>query len=237
VPLTKTRPIPVSLSDLLLLLILTLLAVKVAVPIILLVAGADASPLLLSVVAIVVQSGILFTLIATMVVGRRGVAWPELGFVPLPRGWFSKSLLAALLALPLVGLVNLAVQATLGEPLKNPQLEALAPQGFSWFGLLSMLVLVGAVVPLVEEIAFRGLLYGWLRDRFQPLPAIAINAVLFAVMHGIPALIPALIVVGALLAFVYEKSGSIWAAILVHGAFNSAMTVGLYFALSQGAAL
>ena len=45
---------------------------------------------------------------------------------------------------------------------------------------------------------------------------------------------PALIVVGAILALVYEKSGSLWVAVLVHGLFNSAGVLAVYGAIAKG---
>jgi membrane protease YdiL (CAAX protease family) len=234
VALPKGRPLPLSGSDLLLLLILSLLTVRVLIPLLGLLFGAGANPLLVSMLAIIVQSLVLSGFVLWFVVRRRGVSWAELGFVPLPSGWIPKAILLAILALPLVGLMNVAVQFMVGEPLENPQLKALAPLGFSWFAMLSMLFLAAVVVPVVEEIVFRGVFYAWLRDRLAIAPALAINAVVFAAVHGIPALIPALAVVGVLLAWAYERSGSIWASIVLHGAFNGIMTIGLYLALAQG---
>ena len=38
----------------------------------------------------------------------------------------------------------------LGETVENPQMQALAPEGFSWASLAVMLALVGVLVPFVE---------------------------------------------------------------------------------------
>jgi uncharacterized protein len=64
-----------------------------------------------------------------------------------------------------------------------------------------------------------------------------LSALLFAVVHGIPMLIPALLVTGLVLAWVYERSGSLWPPIVVHGAFNMVMVVVLYDALAAGVPL
>jgi membrane protease YdiL (CAAX protease family) len=40
---------------------------------------------------------------------------------------------------------------------------------------------------------------------------------------------------GLLLAAVVERSGSLWPAIIVHGVFNSLMTITYYTALASGA--
>jgi hypothetical protein len=53
-------------------------------------------------------------------------------------------------------------------------------------------------------------------------------------MHGIPGLIPAIAVLGLILAWIYEITGTIWAPIVVHGAYNAIVTTILYTAVSQG---
>ena len=64
--------------------------------------------------------------------------------------------------------------------------------------------------------------------------AAAISGLGFAVLHGVWWLIPALLLLGVVLALVYERSGSIWAAAITHGLFNSFTTVLLYLALATG---
>ncbi len=116
----------------------------------------------------------------------------------------------------------------------NPQFSLVAPAGFSWFGLIGMLLVVGLFIPFAEELLFRGALYGWLRRRLGVPAAALLSALLFSGVHRIVWLIPALAVVGVILALVYERSGSLWPAVLVHALFNSLGVVLVYLALAQG---
>ena len=68
-------------------------------------------------------------------------------------------------------------------------------------------------------------------------PAASISGVGFAVLHGVWWLIPALALLGIILALVYERSGSIWTAVITHGLFNSFTTVLYYLALATGVEL
>ncbi len=100
---------------------------------------------------------------------------------------------------------------------------------------LALLLAVGAVVgPAAEELAFRGLLYGGLRRRLSPLPATLAATALFAAAHGAAAPIPWVQAVGGL-AFcaAYERSGSLWAPLVVHGAGNLALFL-IPYALGGG---
>jgi membrane protease YdiL (CAAX protease family) len=164
----------------------------------------------------------------------RGLGWATLGLRPAPRHWLLRAVLVALASLPLVAAVNLATQMLAGGPIRNPQLDIVAPGGFSWRGLIGMVVMAGMVAPMVEEILFRGLLYGWLRGRLGVAAAVVLSAFLFALVHGIPMLMPAIAVQGVLLALLYERSGSLWPAIVMHGTFNAIMTLALYAALAAG---
>ena len=51
------------------------------------------------------------------------------------------------------------------------------------------------------------------------------------------ALMPALFGIGLVLAFIALRSGSLWPAVVVHGSFNSLMTISVYIALATGAGL
>ena len=82
----------------------------------------------------------------------------------------------------------------------------------------SQILLIVILAPLSEEVCFRGMLFGGFRTRL-PLWAAAIGAgLVFGGLHystGITA-VPQLMVLGAIFAVVYEKSGSLWPAIIFH---------------------
>ncbi len=82
-------------------------------------------------------------------------------------------------------------------------------------------ITVCLVGPVVEEIMFRGMIYGRLRRGFSMVPAMFISALLFGVFHmnwvqGVYAGIA-----GLALAYIYEKTQTIWAGCLMHIIFNS----------------
>ncbi len=85
--------------------------------------------------------------------------------------------------------------------------------------LLSCIVVL---VPLLEEILFRGLLQRALRAVLGPAPAIAAASLAFAAVHDVQSSLPVL-VVGAALGIVCEATGSVLAAALAHSAFNGCM--------------
>ena len=103
-----------------------------------------------------------------------------------------------------------------------------------------MLTVFGAVVlaPVGEEILFRGIL----QTAFMKLVpvrhhsrrhrwwAIGLASVLFGFMHfGTSQYIPALIVLGVVLGYLYEKRGSLLTPIVVHMLFNTKSMVWYFF--------
>ncbi len=86
---------------------------------------------------------------------------------------------------------------------------------------LLMFLLAVVVAPLVEELVFRGALYGFLRPRFRIVGSAVISGVAFAAVHPQGwAAIPVLGVLGAWLALLREWRQSIYAPIAAHAAHN-----------------
>jgi membrane protease YdiL (CAAX protease family) len=84
-------------------------------------------------------------------------------------------------------------------------------------GVMAAGVLVAA--PVVEEIFFRGFLFGGLRRRLPFLPAAVVSGVLFSLAHGDLGLVVPFTLVGVVLAYTYEKTGTLYGAISVHFLF------------------
>lgn len=88
-------------------------------------------------------------------------------------------------------------------------------------GILLQIISVAIIVPILEELLFRGIVYKRLRGYMKTEIAIVVSALFFGLFHlnvvqGLYAFI-----IGLLLAYVYEKYKSIWAPILFHVAANS----------------
>ena len=239
---TLERPLPLRGWDLILILIITfgtvLLVGWALAPAIKALSLSEArDPNLVvgvQLLLLAIQTAILLFAIYLVAVRWRGMRWREFGLKPARGIWYLRAFGVALVALFLTGGINLVFQHLHGGVPSNPQFTMIAPAGFSWFGLIGMLIMVGGVMPFAEELLFRGLFYGWLRERRGVTAAVVISALLFSLLHGILWLAPALFVVGMILALVYEKSGSLWVAVLVHGLFNSAGVIAVYGLLAKG---
>ncbi|WP_336338175.1 CPBP family intramembrane glutamic endopeptidase [Haloarcula brevis] len=104
-----------------------------------------------------------------------------------------------------------------------------------------LLLLIPASFLLIgpgEELLFRGVVQGRIRDRFGPVVGVAIASVIFAGIHY-PALsggsvtgklvsISALLIPALILGATYEYTDNIVVPSLIHGAYNATLFTGLY---------
>ncbi len=96
--------------------------------------------------------------------------------------------------------------------------------GSSW--LVAGEALDGIVwAPLVEEIAFRGVLFATLRTRMGVWPAVVSSAAIFALAHGYSVVgFASVFLSGVLWALAYERTRSLWPGMLAHGLNNLLVT-------------
>lgn len=89
----------------------------------------------------------------------------------------------------------------------------------AWDTILYVIAL-SFVVPLSEEMTFRGVVFGQLRREFGPWVSVFISAILFGILHGISVHIGYAIVCGIIIAASYHLTDSLIAPILLHAIFN-----------------
>ena len=103
--------------------------------------------------------------------------------------------------------------------------------GGNRFAVVVFAVLVGIGAPIVEEIAFRGLVFDALRKRgVGAVWTIVITTVAFAAIHLEPTRIFVLLGIGALLGVLRWRTGALGAGIVTHAMIN--VPAALVFALA-----
>jgi membrane protease YdiL (CAAX protease family) len=177
----------------------------------------------------------LAVILGVYLFAARRAGWAALGLRPARWVWFALVPPLFFLELFLLVLVNGAVSWLAGG-FENPQVEALTGGQLLAPGeLLALLFLVAVVAPFAEELFFRGMIYPLLRARMAVLPAVGLNAAIFAAVHFIPLLLPGLFLVGLFLAYLRERSGSIWPPIAFHALQNALALLAINAALTSGA--
>lgn len=100
-----------------------------------------------------------------------------------------------------------------------------------------MVVFIVALVPLLEEILFRGFLQTYLRQSLGSLGAILSASAVFALFHYSASqggsnleILGSLFVLSCFLGFLFERQASLWASVGLHAFFN---LVSIVFLLQQ----
>lgn len=78
--------------------------------------------------------------------------------------------------------------------------------------------------PLLEELIFRSVIQGWLTSFIRPEPAITWTAMLFAAVHGWPAMV-GLMPFALIIGYVYYQTRSLLTVVIMHMTFNASMLI------------
>lgn len=121
--------------------------------------------------------------------------------------------------------VYLLFAALYASLIVEPKQEDIA-EGFGAVPVQVLLIVI--LAPLSEEVCFRGMLFGGLRERLPRLAAALLSGLVFGGLHGLTGItaVPPLIVFGFVLALLYERTGSIVPGILLHMLNNSVALLG-----------
>lgn len=76
------------------------------------------------------------------------------------------------------------------------------------------------IVPVTEEMTFRGAVFGYIREGFGPWTTVILSAVGFGIMHGLTIHIGYALACGLIIAACYHITDSIIAPVLLHMIFN-----------------
>ncbi len=153
-----------------------------------------------------------FLIVPVVMAARGGVAFQEalrrLGVrrfeVPSAFVWMFVAVVAYLI-------VAILYSNLIGEPKQEDIAES-----FGSIPVQFLLIVVAA--PVSEEVCFRGMLYGGLREKLSTPVAALIGGLIFGALHALTGIsaVPPLMAFGIVLCLLYEKTGSIWPGIMIH---------------------
>ncbi|MFZ9692042.1 MAG: CPBP family intramembrane glutamic endopeptidase [Phycisphaerales bacterium] len=183
-----------------------------------------------------------------MIASLSALAWPRIRGIPFAqvreeiglvwgRSWWKppfEGLATYAIGLPLI-VIGVGVAAVLtsvlgpGPPPSHPIQDEIASAGAGQ--LLSLLLIAAVIVPPIEEIVFRGVLYRHLREAFGRLgsllgfaAAALASSLLFAALHpqGL-GFVPILASLAVAFCIARELTGSVVPCMIAHGVSNAAI--------------
>ncbi len=163
--------------------------------------------------------------------------WQDLGLKPLPWDYVLRIGLAA-------GLVGLVAIEIVGNLLSLVGIKANQIEQFQFaftegpLALAALIIAAGLVAPFVEELFFRGFLFGIYRRRQPTWLAYLVSSLLFTLLHLEPtrmdlsqmaALSAGIFLLAVLLAWVYDHTGSLFPGMLAHSVNNVTAVIVSYY--------
>lgn len=124
-----------------------------------------------------------------------------------------------------LALVTMSIYSAVTSPLlkdvqTQEKLREIILQGRSWKQWLPSALALTILAPIYEEIIFRGVFLTWLRSRVSIPWAVLISGTVFGLFHTELLTLPALTLLGCVLAWSYLISQSILVPIAVHALWN-----------------
>lgn len=172
------------------------------------------------IITILVLDGALIGGPLIVALGQHHLSWSALGFRPFPSDLWWVPLSAAGGCYVAVIIYGIVLQIFGVEPQQDVEdlFDSRAVLPLTAFATLIM-------APLAEELFFRGFIFAGLIRPLGLYGAMAASGLLFGMFHVVDAesagLVPAFAVVGAIFAWVYWRTGSLWPSIGAHVLFNS----------------
>jgi membrane protease YdiL (CAAX protease family) len=173
-----------------------------------------------AVAADIAAYGAVFLLVLLFAKVRRHATLASLGLRRASWRWLLAAIPFAFAAFLVANITGLLSQSLFPEAPPNQCVSIRgAYEGALWLAVIGIAV----VAPLVEEIVFRGMVFGWLRGRAPLVWAVVISAALFSLEHigflQLTLFLP-IFSFGVVLAILYHHARSIWPTVLVHGTYN-----------------
>lgn len=141
-------------------------------------------------------------------------SWSAFGVRRTTARWLLIGAGAGVVAFVVRGFAVMAYTALTGDS-STPQ-EVYGDGGSG--GVLSLVLatlFIGLLVPLVEELLFRGVITNALL-RYGPLVGVVGSTLIFALAHGINVVFPVALVFGLISAELFRRSGSVWPGVIAH---------------------
>ncbi len=166
----------------------------------------------LAIVATVWYLGLRHSRDPLAVLRLSGVQWPRKRTILLMFGVLAASLIATSIYSGIVEWLDLDQFAT---PDVDSDIFFDGPAVLLTFQALAF------ITPISEELFFRGFIFRGLLPKMGPWGAIAASALVFSAFHLSPGALVPIFITGFLLAWLYWRTGSLWAAIGAHAGQNA----------------
>ncbi|GGA72709.1 CPBP family intramembrane glutamic endopeptidase [Ornithinibacillus halotolerans] len=153
------------------------------------------------------------------------LGWKEVGLQPFPIRYLGNIIGWTVFLIIISIMLSYILEFLFNIGTDNNKTESVQSR-LSTINILIAFVSAAIISPIYEEIFYRGFLYRWLRTKYGVLNGILVSSFIFMLVH-IPTYnsLPYTFVSGVVFAWTYEKTKSVYPAMIIHGLFNGVSVV------------
>lgn len=183
-------------------------------------------PLQKFLVSTLLQTGTIIIALIYFLIFRRATL-SDIGFKK-GKGTIKTGIFGGLILFIIVIVVGIIIELILPVPSKPQPFAQIVMETKNFRQFATVLFIGSILAPLGEELYFRGLVYPAFKYRLGITKGMLLTGAFFALLHfDIFRFIP-LAIGGAGLAYLYERTGSIFTPMIAHGTWNGIMMFLLY---------
>ena len=173
------------------------------------------------ILALIVDFGLVLSIIITYYVyaKKKELNRFDLGFKNVKMRWLFLSVLVGLFVVFVGGGLSALLSKLLSSDVS--MIEEGVISNKLWLNLFNFKLLIGILVPIAEEIYFRGVLFKYFRGGYTFIYAGLISSFIFSAIHFDLVLLPFTFTLGFASAYLFEKTQSIFPSFFVHITANS----------------
>ncbi|MFD1851583.1 CPBP family intramembrane glutamic endopeptidase [Oceanobacillus bengalensis] len=213
---------PWSWKELTLLLVLVLVLVPFFIEYLLLQALTDAfqndlysGTLVGFIMSIIFTLGLYF-----IAIKPKKLSWKEVGLQRFPKSYWGPIIGWTVVLIIVAIIVSYVMEWVFQIGVDNSKTESLQTR-LTFINFIIAFVSAAIISPIYEEIFYRGFLYRWFRTKYGLFTGMFVSSFIFMIVH-IPTFntLPYTFLSGLIFAWTYEKTNSIYPAMIIHALFN-----------------
>ena len=169
--------------------------------------------------AIILMLGVYF-----IALRPQKLSWSEVGIKRFAaKDW--KLIIIYSIIIMVGAIIIVFLTSFMGNSWENDKTDAMQ-QNVTFVTVFIALISAAIISPIYEEIFYRGFLYRWLRTRIGFIGAILLSSTIFTIVH-IPTYnaMPVNFFSAIIYALAYERTNSVWPAVIIHGLTNGIMVL------------
>jgi membrane protease YdiL (CAAX protease family) len=142
--------------------------------------------------------------------------WKQFGFVKINFKKWLMLIVGGWISIIAIGVVYEQVLKIFGIKLDGQMINQELQKYDNAGSIIFLILIIGFIMPVIEELIFRGVLFQALRAKMSAFWSVLISSVIFAAVHGDPVYFIPLLATGIVCSYAFEKTKSIYTPIGVH---------------------